>query len=1323
MTTEQRLRDLMNRRILILDGAMGTMIQRHRLTEEQFRGERFADLEQDVKGNNELLSITQPQVIRAIHEAYLAAGADLIETNTFGATTIAQADYHLAHLAREMNLASARLAREAADRYATPQRPRFVAGALGPQPKTASISPDVNDPGARNVTFDELRAAYAEQAQALLEGGVDVLLVETVFDTLNAKAALFAIDEVFEAREAQGLPRVPIMISGTVTDASGRILSGQTVEAFWNSVRHARPLTIGLNCALGAALMRPYVEELASKADTFVCVYPNAGLPNPMSDTGFDETPEITSSLLAEFARAGFVNVAGGCCGTTPEHIAAIARAVDGLPPRVPPARPPALRLSGLEPFVVDDASLFVNVGERTNVTGSKAFARLILAEQYDEALAVARQQVENGAQVIDVNMDEAMLDSAAAMTRFLNLIASEPDIARVPVMIDSSKWAVIEAGLKCVQGKAVVNSISLKEGEAEFLRQARLCRRYGAAVIVMAFDEQGQADTFERKTSICARAYRLLTEAVGFPAEDVIFDPNIFAIATGIEEHDHYAVDFIEAVRWIRANLPHAKVSGGVSNVSFSFRGNDAAREAIHTVFLTHAIRAGLTMGIVNAGMIGVYDELAPELRERVEDIVLDRVPALTAERARLASARAAAAAAGDSAAGDSAAGDATAGDAAASEATRAARAALDDEVRAAQAALDAEAARSATERMIEFAATLKAGGAKKAEDLAWRAEPVARRLAHALVHGITTFVVEDTEAARREVEARGGRPIEVIEGPLMDGMNVVGDLFGAGRMFLPQVVKSARVMKQAVAHLIPFIEAEKAASGDTGSRGRIVVATVKGDVHDIGKNIVSVVLQCNNFDVVNMGVMVPCSEILARAKVEGADVVGLSGLITPSLEEMAHVAREMERDDWFRVRKIPLLIGGATTSRVHTAVKIAPHYSGPVVYVPDASRSVPVAQSLLSGDSKPAFLAELAADQERIRAQHANRKAPALIPLAQARAARPRIDWALPADDNPGAPGPHPLAHYRPPKPKFTGRRAFRNYDLAEIAKYIDWGPFFQTWDLHGAYPGLLNDEVVGESARRVFSDGKSMLRRVIDGRWLTANAAVAFLPANSVNDDDIEVYTDETRREVAFTWRNLRQQTAKREGVDNKCLADYVAPRVIDGRPSGIADWIGLFAVTAGLGVDKKAQEFAALLDDYSSIMLKAIADRLAEAFAECLHERVRKDLWGYAPDESLSLEDLVRERYRGIRPAPGYPACPEHTVKRALFDALGCEEIGMTLTESFAMTPAASVSGFYLSHPQAQYFNVGRIGDDQLSDYARRSGRDEAELRTALASVLG
>ncbi len=1259
--TEARLRDLLERRILILDGAMGTMIQRYRLDEAGYRGERFADLAHDVKGNNELLSLSQPGIVREIHERFLAAGADLVETNTFGASAIAQADYRLSHLAREMNLASARLAREACDRFSTPDRPRFVAGAVGPQPKTASISPDVNDPGARNVTFDELRVAYDSQVRALVDGGADLLLLETIFDTLNAKAAVFAIDAIMAEREAAGLPRLPIMVSGTVTDASGRILSGQTVEAFWNSLRHARPLTVGLNCALGAALMRPYVEELSNKADTFICVYPNAGLPNPMSDTGFDETPEVTARLLGEFAQAGFVNVAGGCCGTTPEHIAAIARAVEGLPPRRVPERPRALRLAGLEPCTIDDASLFVNVGERTNVTGSKAFARMILGGQFDEALAVARQQVENGAQVIDVNMDEAMLDSAAAMTRFLNLVASEPDIARVPVMIDSSKWAVIEAGLKCVQGKPIVNSISLKEGEDEFLRQATLCRRYGAAVIVMAFDEQGQADTFERKTQICARAYRLLVERVGFPPEDVVFDPNIFAIATGIEEHDHYAVDFIEATRWIRENLPHAKVSGGVSNVSFSFRGNDPAREAIHTVFLYHAIRAGLTMGIVNAGMVGVYDELDPELRERVEDVVLDRPPKLPPGHP--------------------------------------------------------DHGKSATERMIEFAATLKAGGAKKEENLEWRSQPVEQRLAHALVNGITTFVVEDTEEVRAKIAARGGRPIEVIEGPLMDGMNIVGDLFGAGKMFLPQVVKSARVMKQAVAHLVPFIEEEKrqlqAAGADVSSRGRIVIATVKGDVHDIGKNIVTVVLQCNNFEVVNMGVMVPCSEILAKAKAEDADIVGLSGLITPSLEEMAYVAKEMERDEHFRARKTPLLIGGATTSRVHTAVKVAPNYSGPVVYVPDASRSVPVVQSLMSADQREDFLASLAADYERVRAQHASKKGPELIALAQARANRTKFDWLHGGPDG----GP-----YRPLKPKFLGRREFRNFDLAEIAAFIDWGPFFQTWDLHGAYPALLNDDVVGESARRVFSDGKSMLKRVIDGRWLTANGVVAFLPANTVNDDDIEVYTDETRTQVAFTWRNLRQQTAKRDGVDNKCLADFVAPKTIDGKPSGIADYIGLFAVTAGLGIEKKLDEFARLLDDYSSIMLKAIADRLAEAFAECLHARVRRDLWGYAPDEALGNDELIAEKYRGIRPAPGYPACPEHTVKRALFDALRAGEIGMGLTEHFAMMPASSVSGFYFSHPLSAYFAVGRIGEDQLKDYAARAGRDEEELRRALAPVL-
>ena len=1241
--TEARLRELLAQRILILDGAMGTMVQRYALDEAEFRGERFADHGRDLKGNNELLSLTRPEVIREIHEAYFAAGADLVETNTFGATSIAQADYGLSELAYEMNVASARLARAACERYASAERPRFVAGALGPQPKTASISPDVNDPAARSVSFDELRAAYHEQVRGLLDGGVDVLLLETIFDTLNAKAALFAIDEVFEERKL----RVPLMISGTVTDASGRILSGQTVEAFWNSVRHARPLTIGLNCALGAALMRPYIEELAARADTFVSVYPNAGLPNPMAETGFDEGPEVTSGLLAEFARSGFVNVAGGCCGTTPEHILAIAAALDGVAPRVVPVIAPALRLAGLEACNIDADSLFVNVGERTNVTGSKAFARLILSAQYDEALTVARQQVESGAQVIDVNMDEAMLDSAAAMAHFLKLIASEPDIARVPIMIDSSKWSVIEAGLKCVQGKAIVNSISMKEGEAEFLRQARLCRRYGAAVIVMAFDEQGQADTLARKTEICARAYRLLTEEVGFPAEDIIFDPNVFAIATGIEEHDRYALDFIAATSWIRENLPHANVSGGISNVSFSFRGNDGAREAIHTVFLYHAIRAGLTMGIVNAGMIGVYDELDPALRERAEDIVLARIPTLPADLP----------------------------------------------------ADSPERDKTATERMIEAASGLKAGGARREENLEWRARPVAERLAHALIHGNTQWIVADTEEAWREVEARGGRPIQVIEGPLMDGMNIVGDRFGAGKMFLPQVVKSARVMKQAVAHLLPYIELDKeriaAAGGSVAARGKVVIATVKGDVHDIGKNIVSVVLQCNNFEVRNMGVMVPASEILALAKAEGADMVGLSGLITPSLEEMAHVAREMERDEYFRERQIPLLIGGATTSRVHTAVKIAPHYSGPVIQVADASRSVQVAQNLISPENRAQYLAEVAAEYDKVRAQHAGKKGPEMVTLAAARANKAPISWGAAAPER-----------YVPPRPKFIGRREFRNYDLAELARFIDWQPFFQTWDLHGSYPAILDDDQVGEAARRVFADAQAMLRRAIDGRWLTANAVVGFLPANTVDDDDIEIYTDDTRAEVAFVWHNQRQQTRKRAGVANKCLADFIAPRLIAGQPSGISDYIGMFAVTTGLGIERKEAEFLAAHDDYSAIMLKALADRLAEAFAECLHQRVRRDLWGYASDEDLSNEALIKEKYQGIRPAPGYPACPDHVVKRALFETLRCPEVGMALTESYAMAPAASVSGFYFSHPQADYFNVGPIGADQERDLVGR-----------------
>ena len=1242
---ETQLRSLLAKRILILDGAMGTMIQRYKLTEEDYRGQRFADFSVPgkdvfVKGNNELLTLTQPHIIQEIHEQYLAAGADLIETNTFGATTIAQDDYHMAHLAREMNLEAARIARAACDKYSTPDKPRYVAGALGPTPKTASISPDVNDPGARNVSFDQLVAAYYEQTMALVEGGADVLLVETVFDTLNCKAALFAVDKFFE----DSGKRLPIMISGTVTDASGRILSGQTVTAFWNSVRHARPLTIGLNCALGATLMRPYAEELSKIAETFVCIYPNAGLPNPMSDTGFDETPDVTSSLLKDFAESGFVNIAGGCCGTTPEHIKAIAGTVSKVAPRKIPTHLHQMQLSGLEPFVIDEDSLFVNVGERTNVTGSKAFARMILNEQYEEALAVARQQVENGAQVIDINMDEAMLDSVAAMTRFLNLIASEPDIARVPIMIDSSKWSVIEAGLKCVQGKAIVNSISLKEGEPEFLRQANLCRRYGAAVIVMAFDESGQADTYARKTEICTRAYKLLVETIGFPPEDIIFDPNIFAVATGIEEHNNYAVDFIEATRWIRENLPHAKVSGGVSNVSFSFRGNDPAREAIHTVFLYHAIKAGMSMGIVNAGMVGVYDDLDPELRERAEDVVLNR---------------------------------------------------RDD----------------ATERMIELAATLKAGDKKEEQNLVWRDQPVQKRLAHALVHGITQWIVEDTEEARAQVADSGGRPIHVIEGPLMDGMNIVGDLFGQGKMFLPQVVKSARVMKQAVAHLVPFIEEEKAEeerrTGQASKpKGKIVIATVKGDVHDIGKNIVSVVLQCNNFEVVNMGVMVPAAEILAKAKEENADIIGLSGLITPSLEEMAHVAKEMQRDPHFRALKTPLLIGGATTSRAHTAVKIAPNYEGPVVYVADASRSVSVAQSLLTPESREQYIAHIATDYERIRVQHAGKKALPLLSLEAARKNKMALSFE---------------GKFAPHKPKFIGRRHFRNLDLAILANYIDWGPFFQTWDLAGPYPAILKDPVVGESASNVYKEGLALLKKVVEGRWLTANGVMAILPANSINDDDIEVYTDETRSEVAFTYYGLRQQNEKPviDGVarPNQCLADFIAPK-----SSGITDYLGMFAVTSGIGIEKYEKRFEDAHDDYSSIMLKSLADRLAEAFAEYLHERVRKDLWGFASDEDLSNEALIAEAYRGIRPAPGYPACPEHTVKADLFRILEAEDIGMSLTESYAMFPGAAVSGFYFAHPESKYFTVGKIGQDQVRDMAERRGVSVQQMEVWLAPNL-
>ncbi|MDH3319939.1 MAG: methionine synthase [Betaproteobacteria bacterium] len=1219
-----QLQALLAERILVLDGAMGTMIQRERLDEAQFRGERFKDWPRDLRGNNDLLALTQPELIRRIHLQYLEAGADIIETNTFNSTAVSMADYGMEGLVPELNLAAARLAVAAAREWQAkdPTRPRFVAGVLGPTTRTASISPDVNDPGYRAVTFDALAAAYAEAAQALIDGGVDLILVETVFDTLNAKAALFALDDLFERRGA----RLPVIISGTITDASGRTLSGQTAEAFYNSVRHARPLAVGLNCALGAKELRPYVEEIAGIAESLVSCHPNAGLPNAFGE--YDDTPENMAALMGEWARSGWLNIVGGCCGTTAEHIRALAAAVRGVAPRRPPALPAKLRLSGLEPLNVGADSLFVNIGERTNVTGSKAFARLILAGDFAEALSVARQQVENGAQIIDVNMDEAMLDSEAAMHRFLSLIAAEPDIARVPVMIDSSKWHVIEAGLKCVQGKSIVNSISMKEGEDEFLRQARLARRYGAAVVVMAFDEQGQADTLERRTAICRRAYELLTTRAGMPAEDIIFDPNIFAVGTGLEEHARYALDYIEAARWIRQKLPQAQVSGGLSNLSFSFRGNDGVREAMHTAFLYHAVRAGMSMGIVNAGQLGVYEEIEPQLRERVEDVIFNR---------------------------------------------------RDD----------------ATERLVEFAENVKAGGKAVKKDDAWRRAPVRERLVHALVTGTATHVVADTEEAR----LAAAHPIEVIEGPLMDGMNVVGDLFGAGKMFLPQVVKSARVMKQAVAHLVPFIEADKAKSGEGGRpKGKIVIATVKGDVHDIGKNIVAVVLQCNNYEVLNLGVMVPVQKILETARVEKADAIGLSGLITPSLEEMAHVAREMEREGF----TLPLLIGGATTSRAHTAVKIAPNYSGPVVYVPDASRSVPVTQSLLSKDARDAYIAEVRADYEKLRRQHAAKKGPGpLLSLARARELAYAADWRA----------------HTPAAPAKPGVTALKNYPLEKLAPYIDWGPFFQTWELSGPYPAILEDAVVGAEAKKLFADAQAFLRKMIEGRWVRASGVFGLFPASRVGDD-IEIYRDASRRETLMTWHNLRQQNQKPTGHANQCLADYVAPK-----ESGVPDWVGAFAVTAGLGIERKLAEFERAHDDYSAIMLKALADRLAEAFAEHLHQRVRREYWGYAADETLANAELIAEKYRGIRPAPGYPACPDHTEKGALFTLLDAQRnADMQLTESYAMLPAAAVAGFYLAHPDAGYFAVGRIGRDQIEDYARRKEMRVDEVERWLAPYL-
>ena len=1208
-------------RILIIDGAMGTMVQEHRLTEADYRGERFAGWAHDVKGNNDLLVLTRPDIIFGIHAAYIAAGADIVETSTFNSTRIAMADYGMESLVRELNLEGARLARRACDEAeARDGRPRWVAGVLGPTNRTASISPDVNDAGMRNVTFEELVEAYVEATEALLDGGSDLILIETIFDTLNAKAAIFAVEQVFDARGA----RVPVMISGTITDASGRTLSGQTTEAFWNSVMHAEPFSVGLNCALGAKELRAYVQELARVADCLVTVHPNAGLPNEMG--GYDETPAFTSSILREFAQSGLVNVVGGCCGTTPAHIKAIAEAVRPLPPRAVPEIPKRLRLSGLEPLVIGPDSNFVNVGERTNVTGSKKFAELILGGQYDAALEVARQQVEAGAQVIDMNFDEGMLDAEAAMRRFLNLVAGEPAIAKVPGMIDSSKWKVIEAGLRCVQGKGIVNSISMKEGEAEFVRQATLVRRYGAAVIVMAFDEQGQADTVERKVAICERAYRILTDQVGFPPEDIIFDPNIFAVATGIEEHNGYGLAFIEATRQIKARCPHARVSGGVSNVSFSFRGNNPLREAIHSVFLYHAVKAGMDMGIVNAGALVLYEDIPAELRERVEDVILARRP-------------------------------------------------------------------DATERLLAVADDAKGQAQKKKVDLAWREAPVTERLVHALVHGIADWVVDDTEEARRLYE----RPIEVIEGPLMDGMNVVGDLFGAGKMFLPQVVKSARVMKRAVAHLIPYIEQEKERLDDRRAKGKVLLATVKGDVHDIGKNIVGVVLQCNNYEVIDMGVMVPAARILEKAREEKVDLIGLSGLITPSLEEMAFVASEMEREGW----TIPLLIGGATTSKVHTAVKIEPNYSQPVVHVLDASRAVGVAGALLSDGLKEAFVAETREEYEQVRVARAARQQQLKRQtLDSARANKPKVSWE----------------GRTPPTPSFEGVKVFDDFPLQQLVPSIDWTPFFQTWELAGSYPKILEDPVVGEAARNLWDDAQGMLRRIVDEQWLQARAVVGFYRANSDGAEDI-LLRDGAGAPLA-TVHTIRQQMVKPDGRPNYALADFVAPRA-----SGLTDWLGAFVVTTGIGLEAKVAEFEGANDDYSSIMVKALADRLAEAFAEKLHERVRRELWGYAPNEHLDNQAIIREQYQGIRPAPGYPACPDHTEKRTLFDLLDAERnAGVHLTDSFAMLPASAVSGFYFWHPESQYFGVGKIERDQVEAYAARKGMDLATAERWLAPIL-
>jgi 5-methyltetrahydrofolate--homocysteine methyltransferase len=1214
-------------RVLILDGAMGTQIQDLRLDEAQFRGERFRACECALRGDNDLLALTQPQAIEDIHLAYALAGADIIETNTFSSTSIAQADYGMQAVVYELNRDAARLARRAALKaQRVDGKRRFVAGALGPTNRTASISPDVNNPGFRAVTFDQLRDAYAEQIAGLIDGGADVILIETIFDTLNAKAAVFACEQTFAAKGA----RLPLMISGTITDLSGRTLSGQTPTAFWHSLRHARPFSIGLNCALGAAAMREHLAEIAEVADTFVCAYPNAGLPNEFGL--YDETPATMAAAIGGFARDGLVNIVGGCCGSTPAHIEAIAAAVAGVKPRAPKSVAPLMRLSGLEPLTLTKDIPFVNVGERTNVTGSAKFRKLITAGDYAGALAVARDQVANGAQIIDVNMDEGLIDSAAAMVEFLNLVAAEPDIARVPVMIDSSKFAVIEAGLKCVQGKPLVNSISMKEGEEAFLRQARLVRAYGAAVVVMAFDEQGQADTLERKVSICARAYKLLTEQAGFAPEDIVFDPNVFAIATGIDEHNGYGVAFIEAARQIRAELPHVHISGGVSNLSFSFRGNEPVREAMHAVFLYHAIQAGMDMGIVNAGQLAVYETIDAELREACEDAVLNR-------RA------------------------------------------------------------DATERLLAIAERYRGGAARehKAPDLSWREQPVDKRIAHALVNGVTDYIEADTEEARLAAE----RPLHVIEGPLMDGMNIVGDLFGAGKMFLPQVVKSARVMKQAVALLLPYMEAEKKANGGEGrqSAGKILMATVKGDVHDIGKNIVGVVLACNNYEIIDLGVMTPASKILAVAREQKVDVIGLSGLITPSLDEMAYVASEMEREGF----DIPLLIGGATTSRVHTAVKIHPNYArGQTVHVNDASRAVGVVGQLLSPEAKANYVASVRAEYRKVADAHARGEADkARLSLEKARANAVAIDWA----------------NYTPPKPSFLGARVLDNWNLADLARYIDWTPFFQTWELKGRYPAILADEKQGEAARQLFDDAQAMLKRVIAERWFAPKAVVGFWPAARVGDD-IRLFADDSRATELATLFTLRQQLSRRDGRPNVALADFVAP--LD---SGKADYVGAFVVTSGIEENEIAKRFALANDDYSSILVKALADRFAEALAEALHARVRRELWGYAPDEKLSSDDLIAESYRGIRPAPGYPAQPDHTEKATLFRLLDAEaRIGVALTESFAMWPGASVSGVYIAHPDAHYFGVAKVERDQVEDYAARKGMAIADVERWLAPTL-